>query len=85
MKFKYRVESFSENTFKEIESPFGIEDGDLEYVAEDAAEDFYNSYWCGGMEDDLPDITLYTLDGQRLGTFEIESNYSRSFSAYPKE
>ena len=86
MKYKYRIESWAEGEFDEVESCFGIEDGYLEYVAEEAAEHFYNNHdGSEYLETGLPDITIYTMEGQKLGTFEVAVDFSPYFSAYPKE
>lgn len=84
MKYKYRIESWADDEFDEVESCFGIEDGDLEYVAEEAAEHFYDNH-DGSEYTNMPDITLYTIEGQELGTFTIYVDFSPTFSAYPKD
>lgn len=77
MKTKYKY-SIDEDDFYEIESTWTEEN--LEYLAEDCAEDYHSNH--DGWESHWPlRITIARLDETILGKFEVELYHQPEFQA----
>lgn len=85
MKYYYILWPYSENPPKEFdkETAFVFESKwskeELEWVATDAAEDYYNSDY-GSWTEGCEDFAIYNEKGKLLGCYSIELEFEPSFT-----
>jgi len=82
--FKYYIPDLGEDHTDARELKSDWDKDDLEFVAQEAGEDYHDNY--DGWEDTWPiEIVLLDEVGEELGTYTVHMEAVPEFSAYRKE